>query len=134
MKKILLCVLCLALLLSATSCTPYVSSYKALMFVRTENGDHGSISFSSLEGRYVMKLKMSGAGQEGSIHCKASLKEGEINVYYDIFGVKELLFNLKAGEGIDERRGYIESGHTVYIIVETVTPARGGKISIDLRK
>lgn len=134
MKKILLCFLCLTLLLSVTACSGYVSSYKALMFVRSEMGDHATISFSKLEGTYVMKLKMKGEGQEGSIHCKASLEEGEINVYYDSLGVKEFLFNLKAGESIDERRGYIESGKTVYIIVETVTPAKEGKISIDLRK
>ncbi len=134
MKKALLIVLCIALLLFATACSGYVSSYKALMFVRTERGDHASISFSSFEGTYVMKLKMKGQGQEGSIHCKASLEEGEINVYYDSLGVKELLFNLKAGESIDERRGYIESGRTVYIIIETVTPAKEGKISIDFRK
>ena len=134
MKKALLIVLCFIFLLSATSCTPYVSSYKALMFVRTENGDHGSISFSKFEGTYVMKLRMSGKGQEGSILCKATLEEGEINVYYDWLGTKELLFNLKAGESIDERLGYIESGHTVSIIIETVTPAKEGKISIDFRK
>ena len=134
MKKILLCFLCLTLLLSVTACSGYVSSYKALMFVRSEMGDHATISFSKLEGTYVMKLKMKGEGQEGSIHCKASLEAGEINVYYDWLGTKELLFNLKAGESIDERLGYIESGHTVHIIVETVTPAKEGKISIDLRK
>ena len=134
MKKILLFILCISLLFSATACTEYVSSYKALMFVRMGRGDHGSISFSSLEGTYVMKLKLRGEGQEGSIQCKASLSEGEINVYYDSLGVKEFLFNLKAGESIDERRGYIESGRTVYIIVETVTPAKDGKIEIDLRK
>ena len=133
MKKLLLFVLCIALLLSATSCD-YVSSYKALMFVRQERGDHATISFSKLEGTYVMKLRMKGEGQEGSIQCKASLGEGEINVYYDSLGVKEFLFNLKAGESIDERRGYFESGRTVYIIVETVTPAKEGKISVDLRK
>ena len=133
MKKLFLFVLCIALLFSATACD-YVSSYKALMFVRTENGDHGSISFSGFEGRYVMKLKMNGKGLEGDIYCKASLSEGEVNVYYDWLGTKELLFNLKAGESIDERLGYIESGHTVYIIVETVTPAKEGKIFIDLRK
>ena len=132
MKKLLLFVLCIALLLSATSCD-YVSSYKALMFVRQERGDHATISFSKLEGTYVMKLRMKGEGQEGSIQCKASLGEGEINVYYDSLGVKEFLFNLKAGESIDERRGYFESGKTVYIIIETVTPAKGS-VEIDLRK
>ena len=134
MKKALLIVLCIALLLSITACSSYVSSYKALMFVREERGDHASISFSGFEGTYVMKLKMSGKGQEGSILCNASLEEGEINVYYDWLGTKELLFNLKAGESINERRGYIESGHTVHIIIETVTPAKEGKISIDFRK
>ena len=134
MKKALLIVLCIALLLSVTACSGYVSGYKAFMFVREEHGDHASISFSGFEGTYVMKLKMKGEGQEGDIHCKASLTEGEINVYNDWLGTKELLFNLKAGESIDERLGYIESGHTVHIIVETVTPAKEGKISIDLRK
>lgn len=133
MKRILLCFLSVLLVFSVTSCN-YVSSYKALMFVREERGDHGSISFSYLEGTYVMKLRMSGKGQEGSIHCVASLGEGEINIYYDSLGVKEFLFNLKAGESIDERRGYFESGRTVYIIIETVTPAKEGKVEIDLRK
>lgn len=135
MKKLLLVILCLTLLVSATSCNlRYFNSYKALMFVRSEMGDHATISFSKLEGTYVMKLRMKGEGQEGSIQCTASLGEGEINVYYDSLGVKEFLFNLKAGESIDERRGYIESGRTVYIIVETVTPAKEGEISVDLRK
>lgn len=134
MRKTLLIVLSLALLLSFTACSGYVSSYKALMFVREEHGDHAKISFSSFEGTYVIKLKMNGEGQEGSIHCVASLEEGEINVYYDTFGTKELLFNLKAGESIDEHLGYVESGKTVSVIVETVSPAKEGKISIDLRK
>ena len=133
MKRILLCLLCVILVFSVTACD-YVSSYKALMFVRMERGDHATISFSRLEGTYVIKLKLKDQGQEGSIQCTASLGEGEINVYYDSLGVKEFLFNLKGGESIDERRGYFESGRTVYIIVETVTPAKEGKISIDLRK
>lgn len=134
MKKFLLFILCIMLVLSTISCSSYVSSYKALILVREEHSDHGSIRFSKLEGRYVMKLKMSGKGQEGDILCNASLDEGEINVYYDWLGTKELLFNLKGGESINERRGYVESGHTVYIIIETVTPAKEGKISIDFRK
>ena len=135
MKRIFLIVLCITLIISFASCDfRYVSSYKALMFIRQERGDHATVSFSRLEGTYVMKLRLKGEGQEGSIQCTASLGEGEINVYYDSLGVKELLFNLKGGESIDERRGYFESGRTVYIIIETVTPAKEGKIEIDLRK
>ena len=134
MKKILLILVCLTVLFSSTSCDfRYVSSYKALGLVRSEMGDRGSVKFGRLDGTVVLKLKMSGTGLENSIGCKATLDEGEINVYHDIFGVKEFLFNLKAGESIDERRGYIESGHRVYIIIETVTPAKGS-VEIDLRK
>ena len=134
MKKLLLVLLCFALLISATSCSfRYISSYKALGLVCNEMGDRGSAKFSRLDGTLVLKLKMNGTGLENSIGCKATLDEGEINVYYDIFGVKEFLFNLKAGESIDERRGYIESGRRVYIIIETVTPAKGS-VEIDLRK
>ena len=134
MKKILLILVCLTVLFSSTSCDfRYVSSYKALGLVRSEMGDRGSVKFGRLDGTVVLKLKMSGTGLENSIGCKATLDEGEINVYYDIFGVKEFLFNLKAGESIDERRGYIESGRRVYIIIETVTPAKGS-VEIDLRK
>ena len=134
MKKILLILVCLTVLFSSTSCDfRYVSSYKALGLVRSEMGDRGSVKFGRLDGTVVLKLKMSGTGLENSIGCKATLDEGEINVYYDIFGVKEFLFNLKAGESIDERRGYIESGNRVYIIIETVTPAKGS-VEIDLRK
>lgn len=133
MKKLLLIVLCLTLLFSSTSCgIRYMSSYKALGLIRSEMGDRGSAKFSYLDGTLVLKLKMDGEGLENSIGCKASLEEGEINVYYDWIGVKELLFNLKAGESIDESRGYIESG-SVYIIIETVTPAKGS-VEIELRK
>ena len=133
MKKLLLIVLCLTLLFSSTSCgIRYMNSYKALGLIRSEMGDRGSAKFSYLDGTLVLKLKMDGEGLENSIGCKASLEEGEINVYYDWIGVKELLFNLKAGESIDESRGYIESG-SVYIIIETVTPAKGS-VEIELRK
>ena len=134
MKKLLLILVCLTVLFSSTSCDfRYVSSYKALGLVRSEMGERGIAKFGRLDGTLVLKLKMSGKGLENSIGCKAAIEEGEINVYYDVFGVKELLFNLKAGESIDERRGYIESGKTVYIIIETVTPAKGN-VEIDLRK
>ena len=134
MKKLILCVLCLSLLLSCASCgMRYISSYKALGLVRSEMGDHGRAKFGRLDGTLVLKLRMSGTGLENSIGCNASLEEGEINVYYDVFGVKEFLFNLKAGESINERRGYIESGKRVYIIIETVEPAKGS-VSIDLGK
>ena len=134
MKKIFLVGLCLTLVLSFASCDfRSVSSYKALGLVRSEMGERGSAKFNYLDGTVVLKLKMKGTGLENSIGCNASLEDGEINVYYDAFGQKELLFNLKAGESIDERRGYIESGKTVYIIIETVTPAKGS-VENDLRK
>lgn len=134
MKKILLVLLCLTLLFSATSCgIRYISSYKALGLVRSAMGDHGIVKFSMLDGTLVLNLRMSGSVDQGQIHYAAFLEEGELNVYYDASGTKELLFNIQAGERIDDLDGYVEGGNRVYIIIETVTPAKGS-VEIDLRK
>ena len=92
--------------------------------MRNNTNRHCSAEFYQLDGTCVFKLKKTDGG-EGDLHYIASLEEGEINVYYDIYGTKELLFNLKAGETVDSRGGYIERGKTVYIIIETVETSKG---------
>ncbi len=128
MRKIC-CILLLLLVFCLTSCEPYVSSYSAVMMSRSMLNGEATLSFERLEGTYVIKSRaeLDGAS-EGSISYSATLSEGEINVYYDIYGVKELLFCLSAEDGaatVSDRGGYIESGKQVYIIIETVTPAKG---------
>jgi hypothetical protein len=131
MKKIISFALSILLLVSLSSCDGYVSSYKALGLIKSQTTHSFSAQFYSLDGQLVFKVKKSGEGEEGSIHISAEVEEGEIYVYYDIYGVKEELAHLSAGESVDENRGYVESGNKVYIIIETVGSARG-KVSCEL--
>ena len=131
MKKLTSLVLVFILLISLCSCDKYTSSYRALGLVRINTSHSFETSFYSLDGRLVFKVEKSGKGEEGSINISAEVEEGEIYVYYDIYGVKEELAHLSAGESVDENRGYVESGNKVYIIIETVGSARG-KVSCEL--
>lgn len=131
MKKLISIALTIILLISLCSCDKYTSSFRAVGLVKTNTSHSFETSFYSLDGQLVFKVKKSGKGEEGSIHISAEVEEGEIYVYYDIYGVKEELAHLSAGESVDENRGYVESGNKVYIIIETVGSARG-KVSCEL--
>lgn len=89
------------------------------------------VSFYSLEGQIVYKLKKSERGTEGDIGYSVEVEEGEVTVYYDIFDVKEELVHASAGETIIGRGGYVESGHPVYIIIEAQPNSRG-KVKVEL--
>ncbi|MBR2622750.1 MAG: hypothetical protein IKD15_00820 [Clostridia bacterium] len=119
------------LLFSFGACSKYKSSYKAIGLVRMNTSHSCEASFYSLEGRLVFKLKKTDVGSEGDIYCSVQVDEGEIRLYYDIYGVKQELAHVKAGETLTERRGYVEGGYTVYIIIEAVKGTRG-KIVVDL--
>ena len=131
MKKLISIALTIILLISLCSCDKYTSSFRAVGLVKTNTSHSFETSFYSLDGQLVFKVKKSGKGEEGSIHISAEVEEGEIYVYYDIYGVKEELAHLSAGESVDENRGYVESGNKVYIIIETVGKARG-RVSCEL--
>ncbi len=62
---------------------------------------------------------------EGCLYYKATLTEGEVNVYYDngLLWDKELLFTVKAGETLEDKGGYIEGD--VDIIIEPISPSTG---------
>ena len=128
MKRILCILLSVMLLLGCSACrvtgTKYVSSYAALGLVRTSGREECGAKFYKLKGTCVLKMRSS-EDSTGDFHYTASLKSGEINVYYDANGTKELLFHLTEGESVDEYGGAFEGEEIIYIIIETVTPARG---------
>ena len=129
MKRIisatLAAVLLLSLMLTLGSCGRYISSYKALGLVRSNTSHSCKASFKSLEGELVFKIKKTEVGTEGSIKYSVTVEEGEINLYYDIFGVKEKLATVKAGESVEDVGGYVEGGYQVYIIIEAAEKTRG---------
>ena len=113
------------LLVSLLSCE--ISSYVAIGLIKSTKDNYCMTSFHRLEGNLALTSRYT-KSSEGQIHYTASLEEGEVNVYY-CGSVKELLFNIKAGETLDDRGGYIEKGPQK-IIIETVTPSKG-KIIIE---
>ena len=131
MKKILSLLLLTAVLFSLCSCSAYTSSYRAVKLIKSNNSHSCSASFGSLEGTLVFKLKKSDVGSEGDISYSITVEEGELYLFYDIYGIKEELAHVKAGESIESRGGYIEGGKTVYVIIEAPVSTKG-KISVEL--
>lgn len=127
-RKYLILIFVAALLLSA--CSRHISSYKAKGLKAESSNDHCSVQFQSLEGRYVLQTQKTGSS-EGTISYSIRLEEGEINIYYDALGMKEFLCTAKAGQLLTGNRGYVERGKRIYIIIETVTPAKGS-VTIDI--
>lgn len=123
MKKILSFIIIIAISLSVSSCGKYVSSYSAIGMVRTSYDDHCEARFHSLSGSIVFNVRKT--TPSGEIKYRAAIEEGELNVYYDADGERELLFNLTPSDEIISHGGYAESGKTVYIIVEASRGTRG---------
>ena len=121
MKKLVLCLTCIALCVCLLSCT--FCSYSALGLVRLEKDNYCRSSFEYLKGRIVLTTRYTLAS-EGTIHYKVTLEEGEINLYYKDLGSEWLICNVKAGQTVDDTGWYIEKGK-VSIIIETVSPAKG---------
>ncbi len=127
MRKTLILLSTVILLFSFSGCKTYISSYKALGFVHSNNSDSASMSFWSFDGRMVFKLE---SKKEGDISYTAKLESGSATVYYDFYG-KSQLFSIKGGEEFDTRNGYVEAG-TVYIIVETDGKCKNGEFHFSL--
>lgn len=121
----------LSILFSLCSCDKYVSSYKAIALVRSNTSHSCKASFHSLTGELVFKIKKTEKGTEGDISYSVTAQEGEIHLYYDIYGTKQELAHAKAGETVEGRGGYVEGGFTVYIIIEAAEGSRG-KVSVEL--
>ena len=132
MKKILSIIIVLLSIITLSSCDKYKSSYKAIGLVRSQTSHSCEASFYSLEkGQLVFKIRKTEKGQEGAIHYSIKVDEGELKLYYDIYGIKEELPHVKTGESIDDFGGYVEGGRTVYIIIEALNSTKG-KVSVEL--
>ncbi len=131
MKKLTVFFLVLIMLLTFCVCSAYQSSYRATMLVKSEGGDHCEAKFGSLKGTLVLNATVKETDADGMIHYEAELAEGELSVYYDVNGTKELLFSLKGGERLDSRGGKVAVGDQITIIIETVETVKNGEIEIE---
>ncbi len=132
MKRIFSLFLAVIMLFALCACSSYHTSYSATMLLRSEERNHCEVDFGSLAGTLVMDAKVKADPEvDGTIHYEAELREGELSVYYDINGAKELLFTIKGGEKVDSRGGKVSVGDKVTFIIETVGTAKNGEIELD---
>jgi hypothetical protein len=130
MKRFSAFILLLSLLASLCACGKYISSYSAIGLLRSNTSHSCKASFHKLDGELTFKIKKTDTDGEGDISYTVSADKGEIRLYYDIYGTKEKLAEVKAGESVTSRGGYIESGKDVYIIIEATDA--GGKVTVEL--
>ena len=102
MKRLLIALLLLSLCLSLVGCGRYYSSYSSIASVRSNTADKAYISFMSLNGRMVFKLRPS---ERSVLTYEAELSEGSVTVSYDIDGTLTELITLsdtdtRVGDGI----------------------------------
>ena len=79
------------------------------------------MEFDAFQGTYNFKLKRDGTA-EHTLDLKASLGEGEMNVYIGVDGEKELLRTIKGGESCDETIALddqYDNEKTIYVILES---------------
>ena len=130
-KTIIAFVIILSVILPLMSCGKYTSSYRAMGLIKNQTSHSLTVSFSSLEGQLVFKIKRTDKGREGDIKYYAAIEGGELSLHYDIYGTKDALAHISGGETVNSRGGYVESGRNVYIIIEAKN-AKNGKVQVEL--
>ena len=131
MKKILpiliLISLCAVFLVCFAACSKYSSHYSALMLITTNTSKSASISFTSLNGAKVFKLK-----SDGVLNYSAKLTGGSATVFYDFNGTKMELFSIGAGQEVGPASVSVTPG-TVYVIVQTNGKCEEGQFRFDVK-
>lgn len=109
----------------------YKSAYSSEGLEIDEYGgeDQHYISFNLLNGNYVCRFRKTTDG-DGEINYTAFITSGELKIYYDATGEKELLATILPGETIINSGGSIQHDKRAYIIIEA-TEAQNGYVYIN---
>ena len=133
MKNVLVAFILMFALILLCACDGNISSYSATLLITTSNGDSASMQFHTFRGTRSFKLKTSDVGDR-AIDFKASLAEGEMNVYISVDGEKELLVTVKGGESYNEAIALDEKYNnekTISIILESEDKSVDGSFKFE---
>ena len=133
MKKICFGLALILTLVMLCSCGRYVNSYSATFLITSCQGDSAHMEFDTFNGTYNFKLKRDNVA-EHTLGFKASLAEGEMNVYIGVDGEKELLRTVKGGGSYDETitlDDKYDNEKTIYIILETSGKCVDGDLEVE---
>ena len=118
----------ISVIFSLSSCGKYVSHYKAVGFVHSNEPKSAFMNFYSFEGTMVFVMNKTG---EEQLQYSAKLESGNLKVYYDNGGEKTELSSLSGGETQEISFENIADG-TVYIIIETDGACQNGELSFNI--
>ena len=129
-KTVLLWALIILTVISMAGCSKYISHYKAVGFVHSNDSKSAYMSFFEFEGNINFKLKCKSENQ-AQIKYSGKLETGSITVYYDCGGTKKELFSVCSGDDIQSSGGYLPE-NTVYIIVEASEKCKNGDFKFEI--
>ncbi len=137
MKKVvgvIVAVLALVLCFALSACvTKYSSHYSSTVMVSSNTSKEGSVSFDTFSGTYVMQFRNTG-DEKAVITYNASLKEGNIKVYYDFNDEKLDLFEIGTDGSVKGKTEAFTSNKTIYVIIESDGKCSEGSFSFALEK
>lgn len=137
MKKfvgVIIATLALVLCFSLSACgIKYASHYNSTLMTTTSTSSEASVSFDTFSGTYVMKFKNTG-DEKAVITYNASLKEGNIKVYYDYNDEKLDLFEIGASGSVEGQTEAFTGNKTVYVIIESDGKCSEGSFAFALEK
>ena len=125
-----LLVLCFALSACGNS---YSNNYSSTAMTTENTPTKASVSFDTFSGTYVIKLRNTG-DDEAVIAYNATLKQGNIEVYYDFNGEKLSLFEIGPDGSVKEKTEAFTGKKTIYIIIESDGKCNEGSFSFVLEK
>ena len=133
MKKIGFILVLILTLTLLCSCGGYVKNYSATILITSCQGNKASMEFDTFKGTNNFKLRREGIA-EHTLDFKASLAEGEMNVYIGVDGEKELLLTVKGGESYDETitlDDKYNNEKTIYVILESTDKCVDGDFEFE---
>ena len=119
-----------ALLLCAAGCGEYVSRYRAVGFVHSNEAGSAFMDYYTFEGKMVFRMRSGGTER---LVCSAKLEEGAVDVTCVSGGHETPLFTVNGGEEIEVTGDPLPRG-TVYVIVESRGTSRNGDFRFELEE
>lgn len=114
--------------LALTGCAKYRSSCTTIMSTESRDSYFDIYTFYRFEGTKVIELKNE---DESDLKYKASLTEGNINVYYDFGDGKKELFTIKSGETVNNK--ITCQAKSIYLIIEASETCETGNFEFTFK-
>lgn len=129
-NKVVIATLVLLLALLLAGCSGYSSHFKAVALVHSNTPSSAFMSFYEFSGTMVFKLKCKNA-EGGILNYTANIESGNIRVYCDTNGPKDLIVSIEPQSKTIEGSVAVPQGK-IYVIVESNDTSSNGSLTFDI--